>query len=296
MRISTSTCSHEKTLWKKEMQYSGEDSIRAIAEAGFRVIDMNFESYCRCDNALTGDDWENWCYRQKKAADEMGITIEQAHAHFFLLEPDGTELERDRELIRRSIVGAGIMGVKWMVFHPYSLSDCGWFSYEKSFARNVELFTEYAAMCKPNGVNVAIENLFATDKHKSSRFSSDPHDIIRLVDTMNAQSTGIEFGICWDFGHAHLNGLDQSAALRLVGSRLKALHVDDNHGVTDEHLCPYFGTIVWEPIMKTLKDIGYDGDFTYEIFRFHYGLPDALQSATLDYSYRVAEYLVSLAR
>ena len=294
MRISTSTCSHEKVLWGKEICYSCEEALYALKAAGFQVIDMNFESYCRYNGPMLQDDWKEWCIRIKKLADELELEISQAHAHFFNLNANDSIDPWDDELVRRCIEGAGIMGVKWMVFHPYSLSVNGWYNREKSMAYNIRVFSDYEKLCRPLGVHLAIENLFATTKTRSSRFSNDPKELIELVDTLNAGLEEKSFGICWDFGHAHLNGIDQPAALREIGKRLHALHVDDNHGMTDEHLAPYFGTIVWEPIMKALHEIEYEGDFTYEIFRFHNGLPDALQAATLEYTYKIAEYMLSI--
>jgi sugar phosphate isomerase/epimerase len=295
MRIATSTCSHEKALWEKEPRYTCEEALYALKAAGFRVVDMNFESYCRYNGPMTQGNWKEWCENIKKLADELGLEICLAHAHFFIQNADDTINDWDNELIRRCIEGAGIMGVKWMVFHPYSLSVNGWYNRSKSMAYNIETFSDYERQCRPLGVHLAIENLFATTKTRSSRFGNDPQELIELVDTLNKDLEEKSFGICWDFGHAHLNGIDQSAALREIGKRLHALHVDDNHGMTDEHLAPYFGTIEWAPIMRALHEIGYEGDFTYEIFRFHYGLPDELQALTLEYTYKIAEYMLSIA-
>lgn len=289
MRISTSTCSHEKTLWADHIEYSCEDALRALKEAGYRVIDMNFASYSREPEPMTRPDWRAWCIRQKALADALGLAIDQAHAHFYGLNEDGSEAPRDRELIERSIEGAGLMGVKWMVFHPYNVTEDGWFSHPKSLKRNVELFREYADLCRPKGIHIAIENMIG-NKARGRRYCSGVDELIELVDALNDPL----FGICWDFGHANLNGVNQPAALRKIGKRLKTLHVDDNFGVNDDHLAPYFGNIQWAPIMRALREIGYAGDFTYEIFRFHNGLPDAMQPLTLAYTYKLAEYMLTL--
>ena len=36
----------------------------------------------------------------------------------------------------------------------------------------------------------------------------------------------------------------------------------------DEHLLPFYGGIDWFRVMKTLRDINYQGDFTYEADNF----------------------------
>ena len=258
-------------------------------KAGFDIVDMNFASYSRGAQPMTQPDWREWCVRQKEFAQSLGMVIDQAHAHFYGLDDNNMEAPLDRELIERSIVGAGLMGVKWMVFHPYQATENGWYSHEKSLEINLKLFREYADLCRPLGVHIAIENMIG-NKNRGRRYCSAEDELIELVDALNDPI----FGICWDFGHANLNGVNQCAALKKIGSRLHALHVDDNFGQNDDHVAPYFGNISWEPIMQTLKDIKYVGDFTYEIFRFHNGLPDALEPMTLEYTYKIAQYLLSL--
>ena len=43
-----------------------------------------------------------------------------------------------------------------------------------------------------------------------------------------------------------------------------ALHINDNRGMQDEHLIPYFGTVNMDEIMHALIDCGYKGYFTFE--------------------------------
>ncbi len=291
MRIANSTCCHEKALFSNNIIYTAEEAMIEMKKAGFHVVDMNFASYSRNNGPMTQDNYLDWCKEQKKIADDLSLSIDLAHAHFYHLNEHFEEDPKDRMLIERSIEGAGIMKVEWMVFHPFQVEEDGWYSHEKSLQTNLKLFREYAELCRPLGVKIAIENMIG-NKKRGRRYCSNAEELIELVDTLNDDI----FGICWDFGHANLNGNSQTASLKKIGKRLKTLHVDDNFGQNDDHVCPYFGTIQWAPIMKTLKEIGYDGDFTYEIFHFYNGLPSALQPLTLSYTYKVAEYLLSLAK
>lgn len=52
----------------------------------------------------------------------------------------------------------------------------------------------------------------------------------------------------------------------ILGKRIKALHIHDNNGATDQHLMPYVGTINWDDFCNSLHDIGYDGDLSFETF------------------------------
>ena len=95
-------------------------------------------------------------------------------------------------------------------------------------------------------------------------------------------------GVCWDFGHPNVNKYhlpnDQRDELRMVGSRLKALHVNDNAGGRpDEHLPPYMGSVDWDTHVPVLKEIGYDGDFNYEVLPRN--VPDYMIPNIADYLY-----------
>ena len=101
------------------------------------------------------------------------------------------------------------------------------------------------------------------------RYCMHYEDLIEFVDSYQEPDW---VGICWDTGHANLMRFDQRRALQTVGSRLIALHVNDNSGQTkDEHQLPYLGNVDWRAVLQGLVDIDYQGDLTYETFNFSAG-------------------------
>ena len=154
---------------------------------------------------------------------------------------------------------------------------------------HVELAARY-------GMNIAVENMF--DKmdpvlgYRRPRFLARVEEVLEVVDTL--RQTYDNVGVCWDFGHANEMGWNQPQALKMIGDRLIALHVQDNYGVKDDHLLPYHGTIQWEPVMKTLKDIGYEGVFAYETHKAAMRVPEQVLDALLAYSLELGKYLISL--
>lgn len=290
MRTCASTNSHEQMNRSGKIDRTCEESLRALKKAGFQVADLCLCSFARGEYALTQPDWREWAQNLRKVGDEIGLPLERAHAPFYGLREDGTEDPHDREMMERAIEVAHICGVKWMVFHPFQVEADGWYSYQKSKELNMKYFREYAALCRPYGVHIAIENMVG-NKNRGRRYCSGADELIDLVDSLDDPI----FGICWDFGHAHLNGIDQVQALRKIGKRLHCVHVDDNNGIFDDHYAPFMGTIPWVPIMKTIKEIEYDGDWTYEIHGFHLGYPLELQQMLLDFSCRLNEYMIKLA-
>ena len=79
-----------------------------------------------------------------------------------------------------------------------------------------------------------------------------------------------KIGICWDFGHAHTASLDQAAAIKDIGSKLKMTHVHDNYRNGDYHQMPMLGDTIWGCIdwkkpISALKEINYKGSLALEL-------------------------------
>lgn len=291
MRVSTSTRICEGVSWdKKNLYYDMPDSIRMLAKAGYQTIDMSFLTYTKGDRAMTGQDWQSWVDQAWDTVQECGLEVSQAHAHSFNLLPRHTQEELDyhEELIRRSIVAAGKMQVKWLTIHPVYVMDDVWFSWKKSMEANLERFRRYGDLAARWNVGIAIENLHGSNR--VHRFGAGPEDLLELVEQLGTQ----QFGVCWDTGHANLCGIDQGQALQMIGSRLKATHIADNDGQTDQHVAPFFGKIDWKSVVQALKQIGYEGDFAFEIPYFSCGFDAGFHQEALNFSKKLGDYLLTL--
>ena len=71
------------------------------------------------------------------------------------------------------------------------------------------------------------------------------------------------FGICWDTGHANMEG-PQYDEILAIGDALGAIHFNDNRGERDEHLIPFMGTMNVDEVMHALLKIDFKGPFTFE--------------------------------
>lgn len=119
---------------------------------------------------------------------------------------------------------------------------------------------DLAEAAQDRGVVLTVENL------------DEPPEILRRV--LDAVP-GLE--CCLDLGHAHLDGRADGGRqyLAALRSRLGLVHAHDNHGghgkAGDEHLAFGKGTIDLERDVRAIKESGYDGHATLEIF---VGTPD----------------------
>lgn len=272
------------------------DCVRRLHKIGYEDVDFNFCLMNQFDLELSNDHWRDWVEQMKELLAELGMTASQAHTPFYnVLDPSSVkDHDYTEEMVRRSIMAAGELGVKAIVIHAgtYFCDN----DYKKILRDNVEYMKPHAELAAQYGMSIAVENLFDKMDHakgfRKRRYMARTDEVIELCDTLREQYDNV--GVCWDFGHANEMGWDQPQALEMVGSRLIAVHVQDNYGVNDDHLLPYHGTIEWEPIMKTLKKINYQGVFAYETHKATMRVPEPVLDALLKYSLELGNYLISL--
>ena len=265
---------------------SAIECIRRCRQAGFRVMDFNFYDQERPGMPMNFPNWREWLYDVRKFSDQIGVTFSQTHPNFYnLFDENDPDKDWNYEKVRRGIIGSGILGAKWAVFHVGTiLKENGEPDDEASFRANLEYLRPLVELAHENHTGLALENL------GPDSFARNEDNLIRLVDALDDPAVGI----CWDFGHANFTHLDQRACLLKIGKRLKATHVQDNHGVCDEHLPPFFGNINWKEMVDTLREIEYEGDFTYEIQNITRTLPEAGRDTLLRYFVELGEYTMSL--
>jgi sugar phosphate isomerase/epimerase len=112
---------------------------------------------------------------------------------------------------------------------------------------------EICRLAEPLGIRVALEVI--------PNALSTPASLVAMLER-DLDSTFA--GICMDFGHARLGG-DVPDAVETTAEHLIATHVHDNHGRSDDHLVPYFGSIDWAAALVTMQKIGYEGTYMMEL-------------------------------
>lgn len=269
------------------------DDLKNYRDLGFPTLDFIF---CNADwpgSPMLTDHWADWVKRMAEKAQELGITFAQSHLPYYNFSPSGGGLDADKEeLVRRSLIAASILGAKWTVTHP--ATDFNRYDMVAASRQcNLDYVKRYVELGEKYGVGIAVENMadFPGQGYKRS-YGALVEELCDLVDTIGSSKVGV----CWDFGHANLVYRDQPSCLRTLGSRLKALHVHDNHGTNDEHLPPFFGNVDWAPIMRTLVEIGYPGPFSFEIKRINFHLPKHMRNAQWQYAKTAGDYLLTLCR
>ncbi|MCS7464216.1 sugar phosphate isomerase/epimerase [Paenibacillus doosanensis] len=271
-----------------------ERAIPACKAAGFEALDFNYWDHQKDVMAKTAEEEEAWAHRIRDLADRNGLPFTQMHGpvhgglfHDMVL---GLTPETFLQLAERSIRTASILGIPWVVFHGSGIS--GTESYREVTEYNVQFFRRLFPVMERTGVGIALENFYdrAPRPHAARRkYCAALDELVELVDALDHPLVGA----CLDTGHAHEQGIHPSEYVQL-GKRLKATHINDNDGLSDQHLLPFQGSIDWTAAMKALRKMEYEGDLTYETHRPIVVLPQALREEGLRYAAAVGKYLIGL--
>lgn len=258
-----------------------EKCYAAIAQAGFTAIDWNI------DQALPGSMIRNLDYKGKNIferpleevigyfSEELavirkhGLSITQAHSPFPAYIPGHPEVLEDMIAVyQRCIELCDYAGCKNLIVHGISLSNSDSENTPEDIERmNWHLYESLIPTLLKCKVTVCLENLFTWGPDALEGCCSDAHEAVKFVDGLNAKAGREVFGLCLDTGHLLLLGKNFRTYIPVVGKRIKALHIHDNDGRKDCHLAPLTGKINWRMFCDALRQIGYDGDLSFETFQ-----------------------------
>ena len=161
-------------------------------------------------------------------------------------------------------------------------------SAEEKIERNVERLKVLAENIAGKDVTVCLENLRPLTPGRTDLIDKSAEDLLHIIDLVGSP----DLGICLDTGHLNLTVKGHRNFILKAGKKLKALHITDNDGTADRHLMPFtrYGIDFFE-IVKTLREVGYDGIFNLEI-PGEADIPMELRDAKLAYIKACYRYLL----
>lgn len=274
-------------------RFGDVEAIRLIKQAGFDGIDMTFpkpSNNCELEDDLYyGRNYLEYAYKLKAELDKLGLSCVQAHAPLgFAFEDSFTEDNDRYRCIIRSLEITGILGAKYIVVHAIGVPEgVDLFEYNKQF------YNSFIPYCEKFNVKIGIENLPVYNgkgKPWGERLGL-PEKLSSFVKDLDQKY----FVACVDLGHAALiYGLAEDFIRDMDGSVIKMLHVQECDFVRDLHTIPYSGGFNWNGILKELKNKGYNGDFSFEIFKYLSWFPDKLIPDALILAEKIGRYLIDL--
>jgi len=153
------------------------------------------------------------------------------------------------------------IGIKNMVLHCDNMIDTD-LDKEQRTMKNIEALRVLAEYIKDKDITVCLENLRPHTPTQSEIVDRNADDLLYIIERIGSD----RFGICLDTGHLNLTDKNQREFIFKAGKKLKALHIANNEGETDQHMMPFSrGNVDFIDVMKALKEIGYKGLFNLEI-------------------------------
>ena len=236
--------------------YLADRSIGApvpfLRDIGFRYLDLSFYNviYPGSPWISQGDLWKKEVEDCMKKAEECGVVFCQSHA------PDGEHFQegeaRDRFFlaVERTIEACGMLKIPHTVIHGGVTND---------LQKKRVFYLRFAEKSEQCSVDMLIENSSEKWIPAGSCFCSGEEMMAFL------EASGIpRLHAVWDTGHANCEGRDQYHDILALGSELRALHIADNYGMQDSHVMPLVGTVNFDNVMRGIREISYQGAFTFE--------------------------------
>ncbi len=259
-----------------------EDAVKRFIENGIYCSELSdehgFELLNRSENVVeTGKLFA-------KFLSEQNFEITQGHLYLRIkICSDDTALE---ELYKWVDLYEAI-GIKNMVLHCDNMVGST-FTREEKIEKNIEKLRLLAEYVKDKDITICLENLRPHSPEEQELVDRSVDDLLYIIDRVGSD----RFGICLDTGHLHLTDKNQREFILKAGSKLKALHIANNEGVTDQHMMPFSrGTVDFIEVVKTLREIGYRGPFNLEI-PGERRAPIEILDYKLHYIKKVFEYLI----
>lgn len=274
-------------------RFGDEEAIRRIANAGFDAFDLSlFAMNSNPNYEMNGEQFREYAKHLRAVADECGIVCNQSHAPFPSSVGDEEKDEQIFQSIVRAMEAASIVGAKIIVVHPKQHLDYRTHAAELK-EMNMAFYRRLIPYCEQFGIKIATENMWQYNKtaeHIRDSVCSRPQEFLDYLEELNNPW----IVACLDVGHVLLTSENLAHCIRTLGAaHLQALHVHDNDHRGDSHTMPYLGKIDFKELTATLKEIGYQGDFTFEADSFYAKMPDELLPEAAALLHKTGRYLMS---
>lgn len=234
-------------------KYSLSAAADFLSDAGFDGVDLSLDQL----EPDADDVLRSVFYSFGNRAASRGLTIPLCHLPFYMPNPDdATAMARFSREIASGLRMAVMLNIPDAVVHPivrHESQRCRGLWLDE----NIRFLTPLRDLAGRLGVTLCIENMtgkpYAAHPYEAV-FGCTADDVLELAGKLDVM-------VCWDFGHANITGLCQSAELEKLRGRVRCLHIHDNDGVGDSHRIPFEcpesaplgGCVNWEDAAEGLR-------------------------------------------
>ena len=256
---------------------SPEDALRQLKEHGYDYCELSCE---HSEVLLERGEPQAVGAEFGKFARELGITLLQGHLFFY-----GTKISNpdDRARIKKQLDLFLAIGIKNAVLHcdPIMNENGEKAPIEVARVENVKALSDLLAHVSGKDIVICLENLI------TSPAVNNVDGLMYFIDYFKSAN----LGICLDTGHLNINHGNQAEFIKKAGKHIKALHLADNEGQSDQHMMPYGkGNVDFVSVLREMKAIDYEGLYNLEI-PGESQAPLEILGYKLDYIQKIMAYL-----
>lgn len=247
-------------------------AARQAKAAGFDAVEVAFSP----SGALTPETKDADLTRLASSIRSEGIEIAGLATGMLweapLTHPDAAVREKGKQIVRRMIAAAPVLGVDAILVVPgavdvFFLPDAPLVDYRDAWSRSSEVIASLVGEAEQAGVRIGIENVW-------NRFLMSPLEMTQFIDQFKSKHVGAYF----DVGNVVLFGYPEQW-IRALGSRIVRVHVKDFKraaGTAAGFVDLLGGDVNWPEVTKALREVGYDGYVTAEMIPPYNFYPEVL--------------------
>ena len=226
------------------------DSLSLFAEAGFHIIELSFNApgvHLDYLNKVLGRSIQ-------KRGEQLSMKI-LAHAPYklSLTSPDQAVVNMAVEEYLHVLEGAVCFGARRLVIHACVERIDEMTQKRLRISNLLQALRRIERCCAERRIELAVETMIP------GRLTSDIDLLVNVIEQIDSPWVGI----CLDTNHVNLSHSVHEAIIK-GGRQINEIHANDNHGVEEEHLLPYFGVINWLAVVKAIDTIHFQGDIIME--------------------------------
>ena len=238
-----------------------EQALDVVANIGFPQVEVSARDP-HLGHRLTGKDLSEFLSR----VESRGLKIRTMHApsgHTTLGTTNKEWRKQEIATLHNYILFLSDLGGTDMVIHPIP---------NPKIVENA--FDPETADLVKEGVSISLDRLVPVAQEAGIRINLEnlpyrcnyPYLTMATLRPLVDPYPSEHLGLILDTGHVGVLGNDIVEEIRSAGSRLCGTHLHDAEGKEDgsDHRGPTRGYLNWDDLLATLKEIDYQGPYTFE--------------------------------
>jgi len=241
------------------------EAMTLAKEIGYDGIELNLEADGPTGLDSTPEDWA----KIRTHSQEIGLPIHSIatglHWGCPLTSNEADVRKKAIAIVEKELEMAKALGADAVLVVPGIVNDS--ISYDAAYDRSQAAFMQLKEKAEALKIKIGIENVW-------NQFLLSPLEMRDFIDEINSPYVGVYF----DIGNVLYTGLPEQW-IRILGKRIYKLHFKDyrRSGAFVDLLS---GDVNWPEVMVALKDIGYNGWATAEMFPYSHH-PEQIVWSTL---------------